>query len=209
MISARITDIHRTKRGRYSVYLDGEFSCVLHEEILAESALRIGQDIDPAELEALFVQSQLKLTKERALGLLSLRAYTCQGLMDKLCERADEDIAAQAVERMLELGLLDDTDYARRCASHLVEVKGYSISRAAQELMRRGIDRETAREVLEELEVDAQPAIAAVIRRKYMSSLEDEKSLRKATNALARLGYSYSDIRKVIENLLEDESYYD
>jgi len=205
-----ITEIRRTKRGRYSVYVDGEFACVLHEEVYAASGLCGAGEVSPEVLAGLERESLHKLAKERALRLLSGRAYTGQRLYQKLLEKVgDEEAAAAAVARMAELGLVDDADYARRFAADCVNLKGYSLSRTAQALREKGIGREIIEEVLAQMEEDPQSAIARIVRRKYLRYLEDEKGVIKTVNALGRLGYRLGDIRAVLENLAENESFYD
>lgn len=147
--------------------------------------------------------------REYAMTLLSRRAYTEQGLYDKISGRFDEQDAASAVARMLELGLLDDEDYARRYASDCVKLKGMSQRRTAMELMRKGIDKELAEAVAEECGGDPEPRIAAVIKRRYPRCFEDERNRNKTVNALLRLGYRYGDIAGVLRNLDEDDEYYD
>lgn len=204
-----VTAIETTKRGRYSVYLDGEFYCALHVDVFSSSQLQAGVEVAPEEMAALHRESERRITRERALRLLSARSYTERGLYDKLCERTDEENAAAAIARMIELGLLDDEDYARRYAADCVNRKGYSHRRTAQELQKKGIDRAVIEATMEALEEDPQAAIARVIRRKYRRYLEDEKGRGKTTNALIRLGYRYGDIRAVIVNILEDGDYYE
>lgn len=150
-----------------------------------------------------------KAAREYAMTLLSRRAYTQKGLYDKLLTRCDEHSAAAAVARMIELGLLDDADYARRYSSDLVKFKGMAASRVKMELARKGIDREIIDEVVSELDGDPQPAIAKVVKRRYMRYIGDEKGRAKTINALIRLGYRYGDIAAAIRNLSEDENYYD
>lgn len=150
-----------------------------------------------------------KAACEYALTLLSRRAYTEKGLYDKLCRRYDEEHAAAAVARMLELNLLDDEDYARRMAADCVNLKGMAPRRTAMELARKGIDRNVIDSVVAELEVDPQPAIARIVKRKYQAYIDDEKGRNKTVNALLRLGYKYDDIAAALRNLDNDEDYYE
>lgn len=150
-----------------------------------------------------------RYAREYALTLLSRRAYTEKGLYDKLCTRCDEESAAAAVARMIELNLLDDKDYARRMAADCVNLKGMAPRRAAMELARKGIDRDIIDSTVSELETDPQPAIARIVKRKYLSYLNDEKGRNKTVNALLRLGYRYGDIAAALRNLADDEDYYE
>lgn len=203
-----VTGIERTKKGRFSIYCDGEFVCALHPDIFASSPLTAGATVTGEEMAAYQQQSEAKITKDRALRLLSARSYTRRGLYRKLIDYADEDTAWSVVDRMEELGLVNDADYARRYASDCTKLKGYSIRRTKQALMEKGIDRDIADDILSEMDFDPEPAIARVICRKYLRYLEDEKGIIKTTNALLRLGYSHGDIRRTIANLCEDIEYY-
>lgn len=205
-----ITDIRITKRGRYSIYVEGEFACVLHPDIYAVSGLSVGDTLTPHLLEQLKGESTGKLAREKALALLSQRAYTAGKLYGKLVEYTeDEGAAAAAVARMEELGLVNDVDYARRFASDCLNLRHYSMARTAQALREKGIDTELIRETLDSMEYDPQPAIARLIQRKYSRYLEDEKGVRKTLSALQRLGYRYGDIRAVLENLAKDPTFYE
>lgn len=205
-----ITDIRMTKRGRFSIYVEGEFACVLHPDTYAVSGVAVGDTLTPHQLERLKGESTGRLAREKALALLSQRAYTARKLYGKLVEYTeDEEAAAAAVARMKELGLVNDTDYARRFAADCLNLRHYSIPRTAQALGEKGIDRELIRETLESLEYDPQTAIAGLVLRKYARYLEDEKGVRKTISALQRLGYRYGDIRAVLENLAEDPAYYE
>lgn len=199
-----ITDLRRTKRGRYSVYIEGEFACVLHEEVFASSSLCAGGYVEREELEELLQASGDKLAREKALSLLSARPYTARGLRRKLSEKLDEDSASSAVERMVELGLVDDLDYARRFAADCVNLKGYGHPRIVRELLGKGVDREIIDQVLEERGDDPRLQIKELLRRKYLHRMEDEKGSRRAVAALQRLGYRYGDIRAALLELEEE-----
>ncbi len=100
---------------------------------------------------------------------------------------------------MEELGLVNDRDYAERCAQTLIFTKHMSKRGAAMELRRKGIESEIINEVLDDIEVDEREQIQAVIERKY-PKIDDEKIRRRAVAALQRLGYGWEDIKAVIES---------
>jgi len=148
--------------------------------------------------------------KEKALSLLSKRAYTERGLYDKLCKLSeDEEAVWDAILRMRELGLLDDLDYARRYSADCMNLKGYSLSRTKQALRQKGIHPDVIDEALVEHEDDdPEPVIAKAILKRYMRKISTEDGQKKAIAALMRKGFRYANIRTVIENLLDDEMYY-
>ena len=72
-------------------------------------------------------------------------------------------------------------------------------------LIQKGIDKDLAEEIIEQLEIDPQQNIRDVIEKKYAKNLSDEKGKRRCVMGLQRLGYSYSDINSVIREYIEDE----
>lgn len=199
----QVTDIRMTKRGRFAVYTEGEFCCTLHPEVYARSHLQIGDRVDPARLGALAYETEEKLVRERALSLLAAREYTRRQLYDKLLQKGAEEPAAEsAVQRMQELGLLDDAGYACRAAADMAHLKGYAPRRIRQELRRRGLEEEDIEAALMALQEESpQEHIAQLLLSRYSQLWEDEKIRRRAVAALQRMGYAYEDIRYVIVHI--------
>ena len=103
---------------------------------------------------------------------------------------------------MEELGLVDDEAYARQLANTLAQSKRFAPRRIRQELAARGIDRDVAEEAAQNAAQDAISAIGEILDRRY-PCIQDEKTRRRAVNALLRLGYGYDDIRTVLRERLE------
>ena len=100
---------------------------------------------------------------------------------------------------MEELGLVNDESFARRYARKLIFEKKMSKRAALFELSRKGIDKETAEEILDEIDVDYREQIKDFLDKKYRD-LSDEKTKRRAVAALQRLGYGWDDIKAAMEN---------
>ena len=149
--------------------------------------------------------SNERRAKEKALWLLSYREHSKKELEDKIRRTSDDESAQKAVDRMEELGLVDDERFARHYAEKLLNTKHMSMRGIAYELTRKGIDRETAEELCEELDVDVSEQIRAVIDKKYRN-LSDEKVKRRAVAYLQRLGYRWDDIKSVLSEYNEDET---
>ena len=58
-------------------------------------------------------------------------------------------------------------------------------------------------EILEETEIDPREHIRAVIEKKYIKVISDEKGKRRCVAALQRMGYGYSDINCVLRQTLK------
>lgn len=195
----KITDIRPRPKGLSAVYIDGEYALSLDTQTLLEHRIDIGRELDDEELHDLIESSNERRAKEKALWLISYRSHSKKELRDKIRRTCDRQSAEKAVERMEELGLVNDRDYAERCAQTLIFTKHMSKRGAAMELRRKGIESEIIDEVLGDIEVDEREQIQAVIERKY-PKIGDEKIRRRAVAALQRLGYGWDDIKDVIES---------
>ena len=96
----KITDISVTKKGRYALFVDGEFLFSAEEEALVRSGLRPGMETDIQTLEALRRESEYIYGREWALHLLEYKAYSRRMLLDRLRRQIDEDIAEQVADRL-------------------------------------------------------------------------------------------------------------
>lgn len=197
-----ITEIKPRRKGLSSLYIDGEFVANLDSQTLLENRFDVGKEIDDEQLHEVINQSREKRAKDKALWLISYRDHSKKELADKIKRSFDEASAEKAVERMEELGLVDDESYARRYAQKVMFSKHMSKKGAVYELVRKGIDRELAEEIVDEIEVDPQEQIMLIIEKKY-KNINDEKIRRRAVSALQRLGYGWEDIKSAINEYNE------
>lgn len=140
-------------------------------------------------------------TKKRALRMLERRDYGSAELVSKLMEKGEPAGDSQAVvDRLCQLGVIDD----RRFASMLVRncaAKGYGPARARDELYRRRIPRELWDEALSELPEPDETLDRLLISRLRGGDVSDRAALKKATDALRRRGFGWSEISAAVERL--------
>lgn len=194
-----ITAIEPRRKGLSALYIDGEFAMKLDTQTLLENRFDVGRDIDDEELHEIISLSNERRAKEKALWLISYRDHSKKELADKIRRTCDEDSAQKAVDRLEELSLVNDEGFARRYAEQLIFSKHMSKRGVSYELSRKGIDKELAQEILEDIDVDENEEIKAVLEKKYRN-LDDEKTRRRAVAALQRLGYGWDSIRRAMDD---------
>lgn len=199
-----ITAIEPRRKAMSALYIDGEFVMNLDTRTLIENRFDVGREIDDDDLHEIINLSNERRAKEKALWLISYRDHSKKELTDKIRRTCDEESAEKAVERMEELGLVNDRVFAERYARKLLFTKHMSKTAASYELARKGIDRELADEILDSIDVDEREQIREVIEKKYRN-ISDEKIKRRAFSALQRLGYRFDDIRAVLEEYTEED----
>lgn len=102
------------------------------------------------------------------------------------------EIGRQLLDRFEEVGLVDDGAFARAWIASRQPGKGLAKRALAQELRRKGIDDETAREALDEIDPADELAVARVLVRKKLRSmrgLDQQVATRRLVGMLARKGH--------------------
>ena len=191
----------RHKDGRWLIWLeDGSLLRVGEAEML-DFSLHAGLELDDAAADRLLAAARKGRLREKALALLTARPMSRRELIDRLtaCPRdrekpplADEVQAAETADWLERLGLLNDAEYARTVVRHY-SAKGYGPYKVRDELYRRGVARELWEDALTET-ADPCAAIDAFLRQKLKGAPTDRRELKKASDALARRGYHWSDI---------------
>lgn len=114
----KITEIKPRRKRLSAVYIDGEFAVSLDTQTLIENRFDVGREIDDEDLHEIIKLSNERRAKDKALWLLSYREHSKKELEVKIRRTADEDSAQKAVDRMEELGLVDDERFARHYAEN-------------------------------------------------------------------------------------------
>lgn len=202
-----ITAIEPRRKCLSAVYIDGEFAMKLDTETLIANHIRAGIEIDDEELHELIKKSDTKRAKERALWLISYRDHSKKELVEKISRTCSQESAEAAAERLQELGLVNDENYARRYYKELTEGSKHLSPRGAKyKLIEKGIDRNLIDDIIDEAEVDEKEQIRILIEKKYRNFNQDEKFHRRAVAALQRKGFRWDDIKSVM-NEYEEEDY--
>ncbi len=194
-----ITASEERKKGMTALYIDGEYAVSVDTVTFASSGFHTGSDITDDELYELLRASRISRAKEKALYLIEYRSRTRKELRDKLLPLFGEEAAEAAIERLEQLGLIDDEGFARDYAEQLIKRKLYSRERAAFEMMKKGIDKDIIEEVLDEMEPDPTEQIRQLLSTKYVRRLSNEKDRLRTVNALKAMGFRWSDIRECME----------
>ena len=203
--------IKEGKAKKIHIYIDEEYRATVDSDYWYSEKFRNYKEINEEELTELLNAVSFRRAYNKGLDFLSRRPYGTKELVKKLCEKGHEkEYAEKACERLLELGLLNDEEYARILANDLSERKNYSTKRIKQELGFRGISRDIIENTIDLLDNDPVPRIIILIKKKYINKINDEKGRKRTVDALLRLGYSYSDIKTALNSITDfEDEYYD
>lgn len=202
----KITAISPQQRddARMNIEIEGAFAFGLHADIVLGHYLSVGDELSAEKIEGLLREDEVKKAITAALNLISFRPRASGELQRKLREKGYTPEAGEAaVKRMLDLGYLNDADFAERWIENRQEHKPRSRKMLQQELMQKGVDRELIREALDETEIDEFSDALELARKKAgsMSGLDQATRHRRLSGFLGRRGYGFDVIRKVLEEI--------
>ena len=139
----------REHRGRVRVFVDGEFWAEIDPSVASERGLREGVALSHEELEETRVAGERPLAMNRALHFLGYRARSESEVRERLRRYGyGEGTVERVVERLRELGYLDDQEFARLKAHE--KARKYGPRRVSVELRKSGVDAEIARSAVQE-----------------------------------------------------------
>jgi regulatory protein len=208
--AGRVTALRPTKRDpdRIAVDLDGSFAFVLPAQLVAEERIDVGGWLDADRVNALLESDQASQATEAALVFLGYRPRSEKEVRDRLRRGGyEQDAIDRAIARLHEWRYLDDADFARRWVENRTAHRPRGKRLLQQELRNKGIDNETAREVIDDADLDEIAAAESLARRRLPSYAgHDLPAVRRRLGAyLARRGYGYDVVRVALERALGED----
>jgi len=129
---------------------------------------------------------------ERALRLLAVRPRARRELESRLRQAGFETAeVASELDRLEEVGLLDDGAFARELADHHMTVRGSARRAVAAALASKGVSRETIEQTLAGMEEDesVRALEVAADRARRLGPQAREAAYGRLVSFLARRGY--------------------
>ncbi|WP_107658190.1 recombination regulator RecX [Nocardia suismassiliense] len=142
--------------------------------------------------------------KEACLRLLAVRARSRAELAQRLATKGyAEEITDRALDRLTEVGLIDDAAFAEQWVHARHTFSGKGKQALALELRRKGVAQEDAAPALDAISSDDEESRAReLVRRKLRSipaGLDRDKTIRRLVGMLARRGYNQSTAFTVVK----------
>ena len=189
--------------GNIRLLFDNDAVLKVPPYLAADFGLYAGLELTEQEMETLRQAAKKASAKERAVRIVSASGVSEQELRKRLVQKGEDvEDAAQAVDWLKELNLLDDRQTAFQIVASAVR-KGYGRSRIKNLLYEKGIPREYWEEALGEIP-DQSDAIDRFLSQKLDGREPDEKTIKKVTDALLRRGHSWTDIQNALRRYHAD-----
>lgn len=206
----KITELSPYKGTTWQITTENGGKIFIGQRTVEKMNLKKGMELPDSAIESIKEEDLERKSRERAMYLLSGRDYGFVELYRKLEKTYPKEMCLRTCKLMAEKGLVNDREYAFRLGKQLFEIKKESAVAVRYKLTQKGIPKDIISEVIDAYCEDdevVKDRIKALVEKKYKRNLTDEAGIRKVKNALARLGYGYSDINSVLKEFDNEEEY--
>lgn len=203
--------------GRWLVWLDNGTLLRLGEADVVAFSLYAGMELGEEQLEALQQAQEKAKMKHKALTLLAARPMSQRELERKLSAKPPRkgepqegeeqrqqrrDMAQEVAQRMAQVGLVDDQEYAATVVRHYSR-KGYGPAKIRDELYRRGVPRALWDQAMEERD-QGDDKLRALVEKKLRGAAPTREELKKVSAYLARRGFGWEEISRVLSQVEQE-----
>ena len=199
---------------RVNVSVDGKYRFSLDIFQLTEHGVKVGKEFSESELAELENESTYGKLYTKGLEYSMLRPHSAREMKDYLWrktratkyksrtgeikerEGVSQDLADRVFDHLVEKGYIDDEKFARWWVENRNLRKGVSKRKLQAELQVKGVVSSIVSSVLEDSARNDGDELAKIIAKKRAKYPDDQKLMQY----LARLGFSYDDIKSALQN---------
>ncbi|MBR2743438.1 MAG: RecX family transcriptional regulator [Clostridia bacterium] len=192
---------------RRNIFADGKFVLGVSREVWDEAGLSLGGELGDEMISRLLRAENLRAAKRKALSLLDYADKSKQAMTERLMHAGfDEETARAAVGELSEEGVISDEAYAEKYAYYLYTKKLCGRRRVVMELIKKGVDRDTAQAAADRAAPEDMAALALALSKKKLKTVRSEKDMDydKFFAYLLRSGHEYGDIREALAEIFNN-----
>ena len=197
-------EIQKRDKERVNIYLDDEFAFGL--TLMEAVKLRKGQTLTAEDIAILTNEDAINQAVNRAIDFLSYRPRSSEEVRQNLVKKdIPETVVSIAMERLQNLGYLDDIAFARFWIENRDTFKPRAPRALRFELRQKGIGDDILDPLFEEI-LDVQDSAYRVAEkqiRQYKGKTRQECK-KKLSGKLQRRGFDYGIIKEVLQGLFEE-----
>lgn len=204
----KITDIQpRDKNSSLlKIYLDEKPYVDVPSVLVENSGLRIGLEIEAIVIEKLIIAEEMIRAKKNALELLQEKIYSKSQITRFLEKEGFRDETVETiVTELIQTGHIRDRKFAVKWIHRRLKSNPRGRMVLKQELIEKGVDKETAEQALNEVCAEDEAKLALQIAQKQSKKytrLPNYVAQRRLHGYLARRGYDSELILKIIQQVL-------
>jgi regulatory protein len=202
----------RRERNKYEVFIDDKPGLRVSESTLAKSGLYTGKDLDEKVIEQIIQADSREHAHQVAINFISYRPRSSKEIIDKLARKGfSHELALEVVDRLKELNLLNDLQFARMFVRDKLRGKPMGKAMLRRKLLEKGIAFQLSERVLKEYvteENEQEAARTLAVRKMKMnrsrfSALDPRARQKRLVDYLLSRGFSQDIATKTARSVIQ------
>ncbi|HEY9166328.1 MAG TPA: RecX family transcriptional regulator [Candidatus Kryptonia bacterium] len=207
----RIASIERSGQGgKFKLVFEDGSAFVVRKEVLVDFGLRRNDDLSSEQIGR--IQDAQNFTEGylSAVRLLNYRMRTASELSGRLRKKGfQQEVIVRVLDKLGSFGLLDDSRFAEAFVATKTASKPLGRRELERRLREKGVSKELAAAAVAGIGTDERQfelaCEAARSRMRSMQSLDLSKRRERLAAFLARRGFEWNTISKVLRKILKDD----
>jgi len=181
---------------KVNVYLNGEFAFAINLDNLVKFKLKVKNKYTDEDINKIIHEVNLSDICNKLIKFAVLRPRSEQEISNWLKrKKVSQKTSQELFNKLKRLGLLNDKNFAKWWIEQRVQFKAKSKKEIKYELMQKGINKNIIEESLHDFNVDE-----FVLAKKVLTKYKYNNSPQKSFAYLARKGFDFETIKKVIKD---------
>jgi len=199
------------RKGRYNIFVDGDFVIGVGEPVIARLGLRTGMSIEPERLLEVGRAEELQRAMDSSGRLLEIRPRSTREVSERLRLKGyDDQIIDEAVAKLTALGFLDDAQFSRQWVDSRTRANAAGARRMRSELLAKGVDKSVVDNAVQGVGEHEELSIAAAIVAKKLPNPSSEpgersRQLSRIIALLQRRGLGWGIIKQATAHIRTGE----
>ena len=205
MLKITKLEIQKNNKDKYNLYVNDEFYCGVFMETAIKLNLKEGLEIEKNKLDEAVFENEKTIALNRCAKLLSKTLKTEKQIKDYLKTKGfNENVILAVLEKLKEYSYVDDKKYAELFIKSNLNKMGKL--KLKQKLKEKGIKKDLIESSLSLFDTDLTNVLN--IAEKYIKNKElNQKTKASTYRHLLSKGFSYDEIKQVIEKLFSECDY--
>ncbi len=201
----QITKIKAQKnKKRVNIYLDGKFAFGLDADNFLKAGLRLNQKLTQKQVDDLIFKNEFQKLLDRTLRLISRRPRSEKEIRDYLKKKkTSPKVIEEVIKKLKQLRQINDKEFAKWWVDQRTTFRPRGKFGLTMELRQKGIDKEIIRKAVEKMDELPLAEKLAQKKAKSLKNLPREERYQKLSAYLARRGFSWETIKKVVAKYLK------
>ena len=200
-----ITSIEeQKKKGRYNIFVDGEYAFGLYRETIYHFGLRPKDELDDKKIEELKSYDEINFGKKVAYRFLNFKPRSEKEVRSKLrSHKLSDESIDKIIDSLKEFKFINDEQYAKMFIESKVSLKPEGRRSLKIRLAQKGIGKETSEKTVEEnYTEETEFQKAQDLFKKYKKKVKAKTPLEKKQKCYRHLlskGFSFDLINRVLK----------